>query len=106
MKFSNQVIIKRWIPILQEYEKTINKIQPRSFKFVKNICSAYHISGKELRRYYRKWLEGNKSDEALLPKKRGRPPKEKAEIQELMQKKREAGFKQVTPLRQKKKKKE
>lgn len=41
----------------------------------------------------------------LLPKKRGRPPKEKAEIQELMQKKREAGIKQVTPIKQGKKKK-
>ncbi len=40
----------------------------------------------------------------LLPKKRGRPPKEKAEIQELMKKKREAGIKQVTPIKRKKKK--
>ena len=39
----------------------------------------------------------------FLPKKKGRPPKEKAEIQELMKKKREAGIKQVTPIRKKKK---
>ena len=74
MKFSDQVIIKRWIPILKEYENAINKAKPRSFKFVKDLCKAYHISGKELRRYYRKWLEGNKSDESLLPKKRGVRP--------------------------------
>lgn len=35
----------------------------------------------------------------LLPKKRGRPPKEKAEIQAIMKKKREAGIKQVTPIK-------
>ncbi|CCB88423.1 UPF0158 family protein [Simkania negevensis] len=38
----------------------------------------------------------------LLPKKKGRPPKEKAEIQELMKKKREAGIKQVTQIKKKK----
>ena len=42
--------------------------------------------------------------QGLLPKKRGRPPKEKAEIQEMMKKKREAGIKQVTPIKRKKKK--
>lgn len=40
----------------------------------------------------------------LLPKKKGRPPKEKAEIQEIMKKKREAGIKQVTPIKGTKKK--
>lgn len=74
MKFDNQIIIKRWKPILLEYEKTISKIKPRSFKFVKDLCIAHHISAKELRRYSRKWIEGNKSDEALLPHKRGARP--------------------------------
>jgi hypothetical protein len=74
MQFNNQIIIKRWRPILEEYEKIISKINPRSFKFVKDLCKAHNISAKEFRRYYRKWLEGNKQDESLLPKKRGAPP--------------------------------
>jgi len=74
MKFDNQLVVKRWKPILQEYEKTISKDQPRSFKTVKSLCKAYHISAKELRRYYRKWTEGNKTDESLLPKQRGARP--------------------------------
>ncbi len=74
MKFSDQVIIKRWKPILQEYEKTISKTKPRSFKFVKDLSKAHHISNKELRRYYRKWIESNKSEESLLPQKRGARP--------------------------------
>lgn len=41
----------------------------------------------------------------LLPKKKGRPPKEKEEIQELLQKKRQAGIKQVTQIKKTKKKK-
>ena len=40
----------------------------------------------------------------FLPKKRGRPPKEKAEIQEMLQKKRKAGIKQVTQIKSKPKK--
>jgi len=74
MKFRDQVVVKRWKPILQEYEKTINKVTPRSFKFVKDLCNAHHISTKELRRYYCKWLDGSKSDDCLLPQKRGARP--------------------------------
>ncbi len=74
MQFNDQVILKRWRPILQEYEKTRSKVTPRSFKFVKDLCEAHHISTKELRRYYHKWLEGSRSDESLLPKKRGARP--------------------------------
>ena len=74
MKHNEIIVIKRWKPILEEYEKIISKVKPRSFKFVKNLCEAHHISSKELRRYYRKWAEGEKSDESLLPKKRGARP--------------------------------
>lgn len=40
----------------------------------------------------------------LLPKKRGRPAKSPAEIQDIMEKKRMAGIKQVTPIKSKLKK--
>ena len=74
MVYSQQIIIKRWIPILKEYEKCKAKIAPRSFKFIKNLCQAHHISKKELSRYYRKWVEGGKKPESLLPKTRGAKP--------------------------------
>ena len=74
MQYSQQVIVKRWIPILKEYEQTKAKVRPRQFKFVKDLCQAHHISKKELRRYYRKWIEGGKQDESLLPNKRGARP--------------------------------
>src|SRR3989304_666509 len=74
MQFRDQIIVKRWKPILEEYEKTKAKVTPRSFKFVKDLCKAHHISTKELRRYYNKWKEGNKSEESLLPDKRGAKP--------------------------------
>src|SRR4030065_347726 len=74
MKYSQIIIVKRWIPILKEYERTKAKINPRPFKYVKNLCEAHHISKKELCRYYRKWVEGGKTQEALLPATRGAKP--------------------------------
>jgi transposase InsO family protein len=74
MKYSQIIIVKRWIPILKEYERTKAKVNPRPFKYVKNLCEAHHISKKELCRYYRKWVEGGKTQEALLPATRGAKP--------------------------------
>jgi hypothetical protein len=54
MKINQQIFIKRWKPILEEYEKIKNKVLPRSFILVKDLCLAHHIRNKELRRYYRK----------------------------------------------------
>ena len=53
MQYSQQIIVKRWIPILKEYERTKAKVTPRPFKFVKNLSDAHYISKKELGRYYR-----------------------------------------------------
>jgi len=74
MHYSQQVIVKRWIPILKEYENIKSKVKPRHFKLVKDLCQVYKISKKELLRYYRKWIEAGKTDESLLPKKRGASP--------------------------------
>ena len=74
MTHSQQVIIKRWVPILREYEKIKSKIKPRSFTYVKDLCVAHGTSRKELLRYYRKWVEDGKKEEALLPQKRGARP--------------------------------
>ena len=74
MLYSQQIIVKRWIPILEEYERTKSKVTPRQFKFIKDLCAAHHLSRKELSRYYRKWGEGNRQPEALLPMKRGARP--------------------------------
>ena len=63
------------------------------------IIQAVSDGGKE---------KGKISDIAkgFLPKKKGKQPTDKDEIQEMMQKKREAGIKQVTPIKRGKKKEE
>ena len=65
MQYSKQVIVRRWIPILKEYERTKARVNPRPFKFVKDLCEAHHISKKELGRYYRKILS-KKSNRTVL----------------------------------------
>jgi len=52
MKIIQQIFIKRWKPILEEYEKIQNKVLPRPFRFVKDLCHTHHISNKEIGRYY------------------------------------------------------
>jgi len=74
MKYQAIIIVKRWIPILEEYERIKEKAPDRPFKYVKDLCSAHHISKKELSRYYHKWVAGGKNNEALLPAKRGAKP--------------------------------
>jgi transposase InsO family protein len=74
MHYSQQIILKRWLPILKEYERTKAKVEPRPFKFVKDLCEAHQISNKELARYYRKWVENGRTPDSLLPKKRGAKP--------------------------------
>ena len=74
MKYSQIIVVKRWIPILKEYERTKAKVSPRPFRYVKDICEAHHISKKELCRYYRKWVEGGRTSESLLPATRGAKP--------------------------------
>lgn len=74
MKHQETVVIKRWIPILKEYEKIKLKKTERAFKYVKDLCAAYYLSRKELNRYYNKWMYGGKKDKALLPEKRGAKP--------------------------------
>jgi len=74
MSHFEQVITKRWISILKEYEKTKRKELGRRYKFVKEIYEAHHTSKKELLHYHRKWVEGGRKPEALFPEKRGPKP--------------------------------
>ena len=69
-----QVVTKRWIPILEEYDKIRNKQEPRSFRYVKDLCLAHKTSKKEVRRYWTKWVQGGKDPQGLLPAKRGPKP--------------------------------
>jgi hypothetical protein len=71
MKHEHQIVIKRWIPISEEHERTRTKQKPRILKSLKALCEAHHISTKELRRYYRRWFESKKDPLSILPQRSG-----------------------------------
>ena len=69
-KYTKQVIIKKWLPLLHEYEKVKTKQNPH-FKRVKDLVAAYHVTKKDVYKYYRRWIVSGKKDESILPQKRG-----------------------------------
>jgi len=69
-QYTRNVIIKKWLPLLEEYEKIKNK-QSRHFKSVKDLLSAYHVNKRDLYKYYKRWIASGKKIESVLPQKRG-----------------------------------
>src|SRR5659263_688707 len=76
MKHEQQVVIKRWVPILEEYERTRAKVKPRAFKSVKLLvqptiyrlrnCSGIirdGLSQREIRYPYYRRKEGRSQDQ-------------------------------------------
>jgi hypothetical protein len=78
---TEHIIVNKWLPLLKEYEKVKRK-ESKYFKRVKDLLSAYHVTKRDLYKYYYRWVESGRRDKALLPKKRGakigsrRTPKE------------------------------
>jgi hypothetical protein len=69
-QFMKNVIIKKWLPLMEEYEKVKNKTSEH-FRWVHDLVKAYHVNKKDLYKYYKRWIEAGKNVEALLPQKRG-----------------------------------
>lgn len=69
-QYTKNVIIKKWLPLLEEYEKVKDKTS-NHFKKVKDLVSAYHVTKRDLYKYHDRWVTANKNIEALLPRKRG-----------------------------------
>lgn len=63
----------KWKLVVSEYEKVKNG-NSKNFKTVKAICEAYQVNRRDIRKYYERWIKAGKTDESLLPQKRG--PKE------------------------------
>jgi len=68
--YTKEVIIKKWVPILEEYER-IKAKQSKHLKRVKDLLELHHIGKKELHKRYRRWVASGKKPDSLLPMKRG-----------------------------------
>lgn len=63
----------KWLLVVQEYEQVKQK-KSKNFKTVEQICQAYKVHRKDIRKYYERWIKSGKNREALLPLKRGPKP--------------------------------
>lgn len=65
-----QVVISKWLPILQEYE-LVKAGRSAHFRTVRAVLSAFHVHKRDLYKYYRRWVASGRRPQALLPHKRG-----------------------------------
>ncbi len=72
-KTEKQLMTNKWSLVVGHYEKIKLKSNP-SFKTVNELCEAFQVSRKDIRKYYEKWAKAGRDPEALLPQKRGPKP--------------------------------
>jgi len=72
-KSQKQIMTSKWALVVDHYEK-IKQKSNSSFKTVNDLCKAFQVSRKDIRKYYERWAKAGKDPEALLPKKRGPKP--------------------------------
>jgi len=65
-----RAVTSKWVTILEEYEK-VKQGQSPLFTTVNELCEAYHVHRKDIRKYYERWIKADKDRSALLPQKRG-----------------------------------
>ncbi len=68
--FVERLVVARWLPMVQEYERVKAKTSPH-FKHVKDLVSAYHVNKKDLYKYHARWVASGRKAESLMPRKRG-----------------------------------
>lgn len=68
-----QSMTSKWALVVDHYEKIKQKRDP-SFKTVNELCDAFHVSRKDIRKYYERWAKAGKDPDSLIPKKRGPRP--------------------------------
>lgn len=73
LKSQKLLLTNKWKRVLEEYELIKQKRSP-NFKQVKDLCSVFKVHRKDILRYYERWMKSGKSDDSLLPQKRGPKP--------------------------------
>ena len=68
--YTKKLFVKKWLPILEEYEKVRAK-KSSHFRKVKDLLSAHRVVRKEFYRHYHRWIEANRNIDAILPQKQG-----------------------------------
>jgi transposase InsO family protein len=72
-KTEQQVMTSKWLLVVKEYEQ-IRQKQSQNFKTVEQLCQVFKVHRKDIRKYYERWVKSGKTNESLLPQKRGPRP--------------------------------
>lgn len=66
-------ITEKWMLVVEAYD-ALKSGRVSQFKTVNEICEAFRVHRKDIRKNYQKWLMAGKTQESLLPSKRGPKP--------------------------------
>jgi len=69
-KSIKQAMTSKWLLVVREYELVKQK-RSNNFNTVDEICQVYKVHRKDIRKYYERWIKSGRSEESLLPQKRG-----------------------------------
>jgi transposase InsO family protein len=72
-KTNQQLMTSKWLLVVKEYEQ-IRQRSSKNFKTVEQLCQVFKVHRKDIRKYYERWIKSGKSENSLLPQKRGLRP--------------------------------
>lgn len=72
-KTESQLMTSKWLLVVKEYE-LIRQKASKSFQTVEQLCEAFKVHRKDIRKYYERWVKSGKDRDSLLPQKRGSRP--------------------------------
>ena len=72
-KTLKQALTNKWLLVLNEYE-LIKQKKSKNFTTVDQLCQAFKVHRKDIRKYYERWVKSGKDPDSLLPQKRGPKP--------------------------------
>ena len=72
-QFIRKRLVGKWDVILKEYE-LIKSNKSMNFTHVRQLCNAYCVTRRDIRKYHNRWAASGQNLESLLPMKRGPKP--------------------------------
>lgn len=70
LPYNKYRLTEKWLLVVGTYED-LKSGRSTQFKTVNEICNAYKVHRKDIRKYYERWIKSEKDRDSLLPQKRG-----------------------------------
>ena len=67
---TKQALTSKWGLVLNEYE-LVKRGASTNFRTVEQVCQAFKVHRKDIRKYYERWVKSGRDRNALLPQRRG-----------------------------------